>query len=177
MAYFSDLTFYSYCQDNPPETKNVGWLRRDHVFETAPPLEETLDLLWNFCKVRVMETRGIHQCDLCSPPSTVSAIRSGVALLLGSAEIRVFSKGGFFPLRQRLRDEESTGLLLLRKSAVPFSVYAAPNLIYHYVQAHRYKPPDEFLSALRDGPRTNDEKYFQFLKDLGLEWRLTSTES
>ena len=80
-----------------------GWLQRGHAFETAPPLEETLDLLWSFCKVRVMQMRGIHQCDLCSPALTVSAIRSGVKLLLGSAEIRVFSKDGFFPLEQRLR--------------------------------------------------------------------------
>jgi len=29
-------------------------------------------------------------------------------------------------------------------------VFAAPNLIYHYVTAHGYRPPDEFLGALSD---------------------------
>src|SRR5215470_12413549 len=105
MAYFSDLTFYEYLPGNPPETKNVGWLQRGHAYETASPSEETLDLLWGFCKVSVMQTRGRHQCDLCGPPSTVAAIRGTDSVLLGSAEIRIFSKDGFLPLKQRLRQE------------------------------------------------------------------------
>lgn len=32
-------------------------------------------------------------------------------------------------------------------------VYAAPNLIVHYVQAHRYAPPPGFVDALRDHVR------------------------
>jgi hypothetical protein len=88
MAYFGDLTFYDYCQGNPPETKNVGWLQRGHEYETASPSEETLDLLWQFCKVSVMQTRGVHQCDLCVPPSTVIAGRDKVSVLLGSAEVK-----------------------------------------------------------------------------------------
>jgi hypothetical protein len=27
-------------------------------------------------------------------------------------------------------------------------VYAAPNLLYHYIEKHGYKPPDEFVEAL-----------------------------
>lgn len=179
MAYFNDLSFYDYLPGNPLETKNVGWLQRGHAYETVAPSEETLDLLWRFCKVSVMRMRGVHQCDLCVPPSRVTAIQGTESVLLGSAEIRVFSKDGFLPLRQRLR-EESSGLLLLRRSATPFGIYAAPNLIYHYVQVHHYRPPDEFLSALRDGPRPSDQQYFQWLKDLDLDWKLppmrTSTE-
>jgi hypothetical protein len=45
---------------------------------------------------------------------------------LGSAEIRVFGKRG--------------------------KIYAAPNMLYHYVTAHQYKPPDEFLHALKESP-------------------------
>jgi len=177
MAHYSDLSFYEYCRGNPPQTKNVGWLQRGFAFETAPPSEEILDLLWTFCKVSVMQTRGVHKCDLCDSHSTEAAIRGGVRLLLGSAEIRVLSQEGVSPLRQRLRGEESAGLLFLKRCAVPFNVYAAPNLVYHYVHAHCYKPPDEFLNALRDGPRPPDENYFQCLKELELEWRLTSSLS
>jgi hypothetical protein len=176
MAHYSDLSFYEYCQGNPP-MKNVGWLQRGNAFETAPPSGETLDLLWSFCKVSVMPARGVHGCDLCAPHSPVAAIRDGVRLLLGAAEIRVFSKEGVSLLQQRLRDKESPGLLFLRKSAVPFDVYSAPNLVYHYVHAHCYKPPDEFLTALREGPRPQDQKYFQSLEKLELEWRLTPSES
>ena len=176
MAHFPDLSFYDYSRGNPPQTKNVGWLRRGHAFETATPLQETLDRLWNFCKIAVAQTRGYHPCDLCAPPAIPSCVRDGVRLLLGSAEIRVFSKDVFSPLRQRLRDERHDGLLILRKSSIRFGIYAAPNLIYHYVEAHHYKPPDEFLDALHNGPPV-DEKYFQCLKHLELEWRLTSAQS
>jgi hypothetical protein len=106
----------------------------------------------------------------------VVAIRDGLKLLLGGAEIRVLSKEGVSLLRQRLLAEESAGLLFL-KSAVPCNVYAAPNLVYHYVLAHSYKPPDEFLNALREEPRPPDEKYFQCLEKLQLKWELTSSPS
>jgi hypothetical protein len=43
-------------------------------------------------------------------------------LSLGSAEIRVPGSGG--------------------------RIYAAPDLIYHYVEAHGYRPPDEFVEAV-----------------------------
>ena len=175
MAHFNDLSFYDYSQGSPRGTKNVGWPQFGRAFETVQPSEETLELLWSFCNVAVMQTCGIHRCDLCVPPRAVSAIRGNAKLPLGSAEIRVLSKEGFSPLPQRLRNEESSGLLLLRKSAVPFSVYAAPNLVYHYVDAHHYKPPDEFLDALREGPRPPDEKYFQCLKELDLEWGTTAS--
>src|SRR5689334_4116372 len=149
MAYFIDLSFYQYSVfGNPPATKNIGWLQRGHEFERMEPSDETLDLLWSFCAISVMQTRGLHQCDLCVTPQTVQATRNGVTLLLGSSEIRVFSnEGSISLLRQRLRDSESSALLFFRGSTVPYSIYAAPTLIYHYVHIHHYKPPDEFLRA------------------------------
>ena len=43
----------------------------------------------------------------------------------GSAEIRVLSKS---------------------------DIYAAPDLIHHYITAHQYRPPDEFVQATLDSP-------------------------
>lgn len=173
MAYFPDLSFYEYTRDSPA-AKNVGWLERDHDFERAPPSEETLDLLWRFCSISVVQLRGRHDCDLCAAPHVADAVRNGQRLALGSAEIRVFSRErGGTALNQRLNVMESGGLLFFRGSLVPCSVYAAPNLIYHYVHAHHYKPPDEFLRALHEGPQPPDEKYFEFLTKLDLEWNRT----
>jgi hypothetical protein len=42
--------------------------------------------------------------------------------MLGSAEIRVPGKSGI--------------------------QYACPNMIYHYLQDHNYRPPDEFITAV-----------------------------
>jgi hypothetical protein len=91
-------------------------------------------------------------------------------MAFGSAEIRILSKENSSTIRERLRHQR-TGLLFFRKSLGTFDVYAAPNLIYHYIEVHHYKPPDEFLNALREGPRPPDRKYFKRLEELGLEWR------
>jgi len=148
MAYFEDLTDYSYYLYRP-HTKNVGWLASTHDFPKLTPPEEMLDLLWEHCKISVVQMRGLHHCEFCAPPSpSVYAIRQGQRLQLGSAEVRVLSRGG--------------------------DIYAAPTLIYHYVKTHHYKPPDEFLRALTEGIRPPSPEYFEALKMLNLEWNKTS---
>jgi hypothetical protein len=56
MAYFPDLSFYRY--GGAQEALNVGWLERGHDFATMIPADDTLDLLWNLCSFKVMQTRG-----------------------------------------------------------------------------------------------------------------------
>lgn len=169
MAYFADLTFYTYFGGLETTAKNVGWLQRDHAFPTAVPSEETLDLLWRFCSVPVMKMRGVHLCDLCAAPQWAYAERNGEKLLLGHSEMRAFSaESSASSLRNALEQTESGGLIFLQRSPVPFSIYAAPTLIYHYVEAHRYKPPEEFLRALREGPRPPSPQYFELLRKLNI---------
>lgn len=92
-----------------------------------------------------MESRGIHLCELCEPTSRIFAERKGQQIYLGSSEIRVWSKTG--------------------------EVYAAPNLIFHYVHTHRYKPPDEFLRALEEAISPSTNEYFEKLKDTDWDWK------
>jgi hypothetical protein len=150
MTHFKDLTKYAYHESEfyRPITLNVGWLERHQKFEEQSPADDVLDLLWSFCKVSVARMRGIHECDLDSCEDTYIATRGGERLILGSAEIRVFGENGV--------------------------VYAAPTLIYHYVLAHRYKPPDQFLLALSRGPKPPSESYFDKLKQHGLDWTKTN---
>ena len=81
------------------------------------------------------------------------AIRGGrpLRLYLGSAEIRVFGRRG--------------------------KIYAAPNLLFHYVTAHHYKLPDEFIAALRQAACPPQEKYFARLKAVGLDSGETSSNA
>ena len=152
MTYFRDLTVYEYFKDPQqwPLENNVGWLGPGHSFPTATPTESLLDLVWKFCKVKVNLTRGIHPCHLCKsriPPFESQMFeRNGDKLLLGSAEIRSFSSRG--------------------------AIFAAPNLIYHYISAHHYRPPEEFVDSLTAGPCPPDPEYFARLKKLGHEWAL-----
>lgn len=50
-----------------------------------------------------------------------------------SSEIRAFSKDG--------------------------SSYAAPYMIFHYVEAHGYAPPAEFMDAVINGPQPGSSEY------------------
>jgi len=61
---------------------------------------------------------------------------------LGYAEIRVFGKSG--------------------------KIYAAPNMLYHYVTVHHYKPPNEFLQAVKNYPPPPAPEYLSRLQALGL---------
>jgi hypothetical protein len=150
MAYYEDLSEYTYHMSSffRPGTKNVGWLALGHEFGKEEPAEETLDRLWSFCKVSVAQMRGIHECEFCSDGHSYNAERNGERLLLGTSEIRVFSRTG--------------------------EIYAAPTLIYHYMKFHNYRPPDEFVRALYEGPNPPSQEYFDRLGELGLEWNRTS---
>jgi hypothetical protein len=150
MAHFEDMSEYEYFSDSQPLAKNVGWLQKGRDFKKMAPTERVLDVLWDYCTVSVEQTRGIHHCDLCEPPPrTVFAERNGQRMLLGTSEIRVFSREG--------------------------EIYAAPTLIYHYVHTHHYSPPEIFLRALEESAKPPSPEYFEYLKNAGLEWGETSS--
>jgi|SRR5579859_299565 len=163
MTYIEDLSIYTYANSMfyRPVTKAVGWLSREHAFEVSPPMEGMLDVVWQYCKFPVAQMRGRQECEFCwselPPPSDMlselaalrdqdnrvwRAERNGETLFLGSAEIRVFGKGDL--------------------------IYAAPTLIYHYVFIHHYKPPEEFLCALKESPKPPDPMYLERLTKLNL---------
>jgi hypothetical protein len=148
MSYFEDLTFYSYCQSRDGVRGfevNVGWLDAGHPFPTAVPSDELLESLWRFSAIRICQMRGFHPCDFCHGEFAMIQRHKSEYQAFGSAEIRAFSPSGL--------------------------AYAAPNLIYHYVAAHGYAPPAEFVKALREGPQPQSEAYLQKLDHLGRNWR------
>src|ERR1044071_8695229 len=66
---------------------------------------------------------------------------TGERIRLGHAEIYVFGEDG--------------------------KIYVAPNLIYHYVTVHHYKPPAEFLRALKRSPSPPGPEYLACLEAIG----------
>lgn len=142
MSYFEDLSDYRYFVGGfRAGTVNIGWLEDGHAFNTAPPENQILDLLWEFCRVSVTQARGYHMCDLCAPPKLVVARRSGREIHLGCAEIRVFAG---------------------------HRIYAAPNLIYHYVRTHHYRPPEEFIRAIETNGKPDISIHLKHLKAFDL---------
>jgi hypothetical protein len=99
----------------------------------------------------VQQTRGWHERPFCPPKEgSILAERDGEHLRLGTFEIRIFSAG------------ERT-------------IYAAPTLICHYVDAHHYEPPIEFRRAVLEGYSPGDQRYFEALAKHQLEWNWTSS--
>jgi hypothetical protein len=121
--YFSDLTPCSY---NIPEPKgfSVGWLDKAHGFSRGVVPPGFVERLVEICSRPVVQHRGFHVCELCDfePDPTFAAHRAAGAL--SSAVIRVVGRDG--------------------------RVYHSPAMILHYVKAHGYQPPQEFVVAVME---------------------------
>lgn len=125
MTYFADLSPYEFFKGKNRDGKllNVGWLDLSHSFPTEEAGAELVAKLGQLCRKRVMQTRGYHRCPFCPREKTGWSAQIDEEIIhLGSAEIRVPGKAG--------------------------TVYACPDLIYHYVRDHHYRPPNEFLVAV-----------------------------
>ncbi|WP_344615200.1 hypothetical protein [Dactylosporangium salmoneum] len=140
MTYFADLTPYAYGGDDDTDTlqydwgyvdyrpeyerRNVGWLSAEHPFERGPVPDwfagALLDAIGN---PSVNQYRGLHDCEFCPPGEGRGIVdpRPGRSFL-AYHEIRV--------------------------PAGPGVMFAAPALIWHYVTAHEYRPPAEFVEAV-----------------------------
>ena len=124
---FQDLTKYSYNLDKElPNVLNVGWLGKDVGFprgEVSSSLLRKIKKIVPQCSVNRM--RGYQPCWFCRGTKGISRVIStidGDELLLGAAELWVC-------------DGSTT-------------VFAAPDLIIHYIEEHHYLPPKSFLSAV-----------------------------
>ena len=119
-----DLTPYEYLYTGEefPRPLNVGWLDTVSTFDVGETTDDFKMRLFLLCKTRIEECRGVHECPFCACSDQITETRDGITLQLGSAEIRATGVDG--------------------------TVYAAPNLIYHYVAKHGYKPPEGFIRAV-----------------------------
>lgn len=138
MSYFKDLTKYSYLHYE--NSKNIGWLDKDYSYSKGKVCKEFMDNLWEYLHLNLNQSRGYHSCNLCSVlgEGAFIATNKDKSVKLGFAEIRVLSENGT-------------------------CVYAAPNLIYHYILNHEYKPPEEFIQAVLNGPKPGTNEYKKFL--------------
>jgi hypothetical protein len=122
MTEFADLTPYRYLRSEF-DMVNVGWLGRTPDFPTGP-VDETVRAE---LRRRVAEpeqlTRGFHGCELCAGGPLIWVEVGGKDLRLGNGEIHACGADGVR--------------------------YAAPTLIVHYIEEHGYRPPEEFLAAVR----------------------------
>jgi hypothetical protein len=124
MPHYADLTPYVYLPEpSDLPAQNVGWLADGHPFPTGPVPAGFADRLARLAlREPVHRTRGWQECEFCDVEYPTEVHVDGERQPVGDAEIRVTGVGG--------------------------SRYAAPTLIVHYVVAHGYRPPDEFVDAV-----------------------------
>ncbi|WP_162907611.1 hypothetical protein [Allorhizocola rhizosphaerae] len=129
MTYFADLSPYTYLKsEQAVGLLCVGWLEAGHEYPIGPTPPRFVARLGKLCAERkTAQTRGFHRCTFkpCDklphwPP--LSTMINDREVFLGSAEIRVSAGKGIS--------------------------FAAPDLIYHYVVDHGYKPPAQFVEAV-----------------------------
>ncbi|GAA3696162.1 hypothetical protein GCM10022224_072250 [Nonomuraea antimicrobica] len=125
MTFFRDSSEYVYSPSAIPD-RNVGWLSPWRSYAKGPVPAGFLDALRLHVAVPRNQTRGFHRCGFCLrrgreglPAVTMP---TGVEVPLGSAEIHLFSAEGI--------------------------IYSSPDLIYHYVECHGYRPPGDYVEAV-----------------------------
>ena len=143
--YFADLSAYSY--DLPrslPDVLNVGWLDAVHSISMGEVPADFRDQL-RLCvkRFRVNQMRGFHACELC-PTEDLRRARDTTDL---RSALRELSR------RQAITaagEQLELGSAELWLPAGATAIFAAPNLIVHYIEAHGYRPPSAFISAVAE---------------------------
>jgi len=139
--YLPDLSPYPHDKEYQVwGTLSVGWLTKEVPYLQCQTSEDFKDRLFEFCLKPVLRERGFHRCEFCSsPPPFLTYVKRGDREVgLGSAQIRVIYQN---------------------------RVYAAPDLIYHYITEHRYCPPEEFVEAVLKGPSPDSPEYKAFIEN------------
>lgn len=122
--YFEDLSDYQYdLSVASPEVKNVGWLAEGQPFKQGRVSQSFLEKLkLTVLRESVNQYRGRHYCEFCLAEE-VWIEADNQRKCLGSAEVWVpCAKGDL--------------------------IYAAPNFVLHYIEAHTYLPPIQFIEAV-----------------------------
>lgn len=136
MAYYPDLSPYSYdALDEQPEGEdvsalrgalNVGWLQAGIRYPRGAVPANFVTGLFRLCSQARWGHRGIHACNL------------GWCPVIQIGHYKVHRRGGCVV---RL----GSRVVIVRG---PHHTYAAPDLVYHYVVRHKYRPPAEFIEAV-----------------------------
>ena len=118
----------------------IGWLNADHDYPTGDVPIDFLVRIEQFCTKPLIRTFGADFCSLCGVEEVIRMrLLSGKEFTLyGANEIRILSL-----------DKDK--------------VYAAPDLVLHYIVSHHYKPPQEFIDAVLAAPLPGTPEYDAFI--------------
>lgn len=127
--YFEDMSNYAYYLKTPVENvKNIGWLDAGRSYRTGHVspifLRNLTDIIIgnSIVDAQVNKIRSTHRCSLSSC-EVGKLITNGKSAVLGAAEVWI-------------------------PSVIDREFFAAPTMIFHYIEKHNYLPQDDFISAV-----------------------------
>lgn len=136
---------FSKYDDTSLNVYNIGWLGKSSDHDINYSNLSLIDKLKCLLKrERVNLTRGITLCSLCSKgENRIRVDIDGDSLLLGISEVWI-------------------------PNGVQNKIFAAPDLIIHFIEKHNYRPPQEFIEAIESFDLTSawsgEEAYNKYLK-------------
>jgi hypothetical protein len=131
MAHFDDISEYRYSSQVQPGVVHVGWLSKGHLFTQGPVNSALIAKMRRLAETPEALYRGFHLCEFCDMP----------------AELRERPYAEQWEKWEQFR--ASNGEIRVSRDGI---TYAAPLLITHYIEAHGYCPPVEFLRAIEEAP-------------------------
>lgn len=145
--HYEDLTQYSHCLKTPlPSVRNVGWLDAAQHFTRGPVAGNFLPKLREVvCSVGALDVhvnklRSFDVCSMCGEVGTFE---------FDGREVKLLSSELWIPGLDR------------------DTYWVAPSLLHHYVDAHAYRPPQEFIEAMMSlncgSPYNAQERYIQLV--------------
>jgi hypothetical protein len=137
MTYFSDYSPYAYGRESHPCVVHVGWLDNAHPYPQGTVDARLIGKMKLLASNPVELYRGKHICELCAEPPDLVKTRlpDRVVLDPNCSWARWISQ------------RSSNGEIRVSAEGI---VFAAPVLIVHYIEAHGYLPPAQFLKAIDD---------------------------
>jgi len=167
MTWYADLGSIDYFRGSTATSwRAVGWLGEGHPYSqgevSAPFFERLCALLLDPWQPAMF--LGPHRCDLCpwevtpgpDPGSTFSPLERRRRVL------------GVRKAHEAISFGEQSVEMGTNNLWVPGEgcVYVAPSLIAHYIRAHRYAPPPEFVGAILRCSDIHTEEYRKAVRDL-----------
>jgi hypothetical protein len=144
VAYFEDLSPCSHFGRWAESLLAVGWLESGREFTKGSVGKDVFSILVRLCVKpwQPMVPAGRHPCSFCRfTMGPAQLVYEDASVALGNANV-------FLPGSQK--------------------ILVAPTMLLHYIDAHGYAPPQEFLEAAVRCPAMNSLEYLRQMKARGL---------
>jgi hypothetical protein len=139
MAYFPDLSPYSYGHQSHPGVVHVGWLDNVHPYPKGEVDARLIQKIKLLASKPVELYRGTHTCELCIEPPGLVKTYTHKGIVIGSN----------CSWARWVAERSSNGEIRVSRGGI---IFAAPVLIVHNIEIHGYLPPEQFLQAVEDAP-------------------------